>query len=292
MSINISCPYCRRPYRLKDKFAGKRVKCRECDREFAVPTTLPPATEHSESGDTIYRYQPREGEPELVFEPTPFLESIVRHIEHTIGPCPEVFHELVSTDIHLDLHIVAPTGEAPSEAHPLGGNHWTIVTSGRSSRAMSLPAKVPTWKRYAELMISLPADWPGMRPDGHFDHEVMQDDTYWWPIRWLKQLARFPHEYNTFLGAGHTIPSNDPPEPLSSQTDQCCMFLWPSLLSPNSSQLILNDDIVINFYALWPIYLEEMNLKLQQGTQALLAKMDQAELFDLIDVNRPNTCRW
>ncbi len=290
MSISISCPYCRRPYRLKDKFAGKRVKCRECTKEFLVPSTMPPAVERSEAGDAIYRYQPRTTEPELVFEPTPFLSEIERHIEKTIGPVSNVFHELVSSDIHLDLHIVPPTGSEPTEAHPLGGKHWTIVTSGMSSRPMTLPAQAATWKRYAELMISLPADWPGLLDNGQWDGEAMRDDAHWWPMRWLKNLARMPHAFNTFLAAGHTVPSDDPPEPYSPQTDQCCMFVWPSLLAPTSSQLIINDDIVINFYALWPIYLEEMNLKLQRGTDALLEKLDQAELFDLLDLNRPNTC--
>jgi hypothetical protein len=246
--------------------------------------------ERSEAGTPIYRHQLRTTEPEPVVEPTPFFAEIARHVEKTIGPITGVFHELISPDIHLDLLVVPPTGLEPTQEHPLGGKHWTIVTSGMSSRAMNLPAKVPTWKRYAELMISLPADWPGMLHDGCWDGAVMEDDTYWWPMRWLKTLARLPHEFGTFLAASHTVPNDDPPEPFSSQTDQCCMFVWPSLLAPSSSQLIINDDIVINFYALWPIYLEEMNLKLQQGTNALLEKLDQAELFDLVDLDRRNTC--
>jgi len=290
MSIHISCPHCRRPYRLKDKFSGKCVKCRDCAKEFQVPAASAPPAELSEAGDPIYRHQQPATDGELVFEPTPFAEAIERHVRRTVGPFDDVFHELLSTDIHLDLLVVPPSGVEPSESHPLGGKHWTIVTSGMSSRPMSLPAGVSTQQRYAELMVSLPAEWPGLR-EGGFDSAAMDDEDNWWPIRWLKNLARLPHMYQTFLAPGHTVPSDDPPEPYSSRTRQCCMLVWPSLLQPDSAKLMINDDICINFYALWPIYPEEMNAKLKKGTGVLLEKFDALELYDLIQENRKNTCR-
>jgi hypothetical protein len=54
---------------------------------------------------------------------------------------------------------------------------------------------------------------------------------------------------------------------------------------------MINDDICISFYALWPIYLEEMNLKLRQGVEPLLQKFDEIELFELIDIHRKNVCK-
>ena len=72
-------------------------------------------------------------------EATPFLERISRHIDRTIGPCPGVFHEIVSVDAHIDLHIVpAQPNVVQSKQRPLGGDYVTIVTSGMSSRPMKL----------------------------------------------------------------------------------------------------------------------------------------------------------
>lgn len=47
-------------------------------------------------------------------------------------------------------------------------------------------------------MLFLPENWPT-------SSDAFKDDKYYWPIKLLKQLARFPHEYNTWLGYGHTI---------------------------------------------------------------------------------------
>jgi hypothetical protein len=291
VSISISCPKCLRPYRLKDKFAGKVVKCRDCRYEFAVPSTQPPAKMRTKAGDPVYRHEAKEKNFQFATEQTPFFEAISKHIDRTIGPCTSIFHELVSDRIHLDLHIVPPSGEKPSEAHPLGTNHYTIVTSGMSTLPMNLPSGTHRDGRFAELMVALPADWPGMGPDGQFDDERMKDEANWWPIRWLKHMARFPHDYDTNLGIGHTVPTDDPPAPFDDTTKQCCVLIGPPLLSPDSSRLVINDDVVINFYAIWPIYLEEMNCKLEYGYSTLAAKFDEIELFELIDPRRKNVCR-
>ncbi len=291
MPISISCPHCRRPYRLSDELGGKRVKCRDCGQPIAVPKTIAPSREVTESGTPVYRYQERAGPPKLAEGATPFLPEIERHIERTIGPSPMVFHEIVSPEVHLDLHIVPPQESEPDEDHPFGTNHYTVITSGLSSRPMNLPAGAPDSMRYAELMIALPPDWPGLLPDGTFDGEAMKDEANWWPFRWLKQVARMPHEYNTFIGPGHTIPNGDPAEPFAPGTELCCMLVLIPLLAPKSRTLLINDDITINFYALWPLYQQEMELKLKQGMDALIDKMDGIGATELIDIRRENTCK-
>lgn len=289
MSISVSCPHCRRPYRLKDRFAGKRVKCRDCTRLFDVPALGPEATEFSKSGDSIFRHEQVAEDVGFTLEPTPFMEDIERHVERTVGPISYVFHEIVSDGIHLDLLIVPPTGLEPSEEHPLGTDHFTIVTMGMSSRPMTLSPKSSPQLRFAELMIALPANWPGLLPDGTFDGSMNQEEA-WWPVRWLKNLARLPHDYGTYLAYGHTVPNGDPPEPFASNTGYCCMAVLPGLLSPNAARLVLTDDLSINFYALWPMYAEEVDLKLEQGMDALLERWDEIDLFELIQPDRPNTC--
>jgi predicted Zn finger-like uncharacterized protein len=291
MSISISCPHCRRPYRLKEESAGKRVKCRDCGEPFAVPKTIAPATELTPAGTPLYRHKPKETPAPLATGATPFLADIERHIERTIGPAPMVFHEIISPEVHLDLHVVPPRNDEPSEEHPFGTSHYTIITSGVSSHPMNLPEGSALSLRYAEMMIALPADWPGMKPDGTFDQAVMKDEANWWPLRWLKNVARMPHSFETFVAPGHTIPNGDPAEPFASGTRFCCMLVLIPLLAPKSHKLIINDDITVNFYALWPLYREEMDLKLQRGMDPLIDKFDDAKVTELIHVDRKNTCK-
>jgi hypothetical protein len=247
--------------------------------------------ERSPAGTPIFRHKAPATPPPVVTEATPFLKQIENHIERHIGPAPMVFHELVSTNAHIDLHVVPPRDTPLTEECPMGTNHYTVITSGLSSKPMNVPEGAQEL-RYAELMIALPPDWPGLKPDGTFDQKAMKDEGNWWPFRFLKMIARMPHEYDTFIAPGHTIPNGDPAEPFAPNTRFCCMMVGPAVLVPeNGRELRINDDITINFYALHPLYKEEMDLKLNKGAQALFDRLAEAELSELIDINRKNTCK-
>ena len=47
---------------------------------------------------------------------TPYMKPIEAHIERTIGPIAQVFHEIISESIHLDLYIVPPTGKGCADS--------------------------------------------------------------------------------------------------------------------------------------------------------------------------------
>jgi len=69
---------------------------------------------------------------------------------------------------------------------------------------MMVPRELhPRW-RWAELVLCLSRDWPVGQTD-------INDERHFWPLPWLWKLARFPHEYRTWLGYGHTVPNGDPP---------------------------------------------------------------------------------
>ena len=126
------------------------------------------------------------------------IDEISDHIEKHVGKIHMVFHELVSDQVHIDVHWVKPTTERPFH---------TLVTSGMSDKPMHSPQGVDDCD-YAELSICLPQDWK-------VSEEDFEDEKNYWPIRWLKFLARFPHEYNTRLFQGHTIPNGDPATPFA-----------------------------------------------------------------------------
>lgn len=295
MSIETKCPHCGTSYTLDDALAGKKARCKKCKNVFAIPAVRRKPDEVTAGGVAVYREPAQRPAAAGAETPayTPFMNQIQRHVEEKIGPVAGVFHEIVSSDVHLDLLIVPPTNEEPSEEHPLGTHHYTIVTAGLSGRPQAVPADALAngISPYQELMIALPGDWPGLRPDGTFDDDVIGRDANWWPFAFLKMVARMPAEYDTFLAPGVTIPNGEDADPFAPNTRLGCMMIFQSLLSPDSAELKVNNRTTIDFYALWPIYPEEMKLKLDKGLEPLLLKLQEAEVAELINLERPNLCK-
>jgi hypothetical protein len=235
--------------------------------------------ETSESGAPIYRYKPRE---ESLVPPDmqdSNLEEISAHIEEHVGKVATVFHEIISDVVHVDIHPVQPTSERP---------YWTLITSGMSDLPMSAPPGAEEFA-YAELMLCLPKTWK-------MDQKEWDDEAHYWPIRWLKLCARFPHLYHTWLFWGHTIPNGDPPEPFASGTAMCGMLLGtPRTVPDDFTRLPIRDDKVIHFLALYPIYQGEMELKLKEGTERLDELFETHKVTELLNPRRKEVTpkpRW
>jgi predicted Zn finger-like uncharacterized protein len=282
MSIATMCPHCSRRYAVKPEHVGKKVSCKGCGQTFVIEDIA--GTERTPSGAPVYRPEraASTGHPSA----TPYLEQIQAHIERTIGPVSGVFHEIVSDAAHVDLHIVPPQPHIPqSQERPLGGDFYTIVTSGMSWKPMNIPPKSLDngVSPYGELMIALPKDWSGMRPDGSFDQQMMQRDENWWPLRWLKQMARLPHEYNTFYSNGVTVPNGEPAAPFVAGTDLCCWMVLKPLLAPKAKSLVISDNVRIDFFALIALTQAEMDLKLNKGPGELLKVLAEGEVCELLN---------
>lgn len=203
------------------------------------------------------------------------MREITEHFAARFGPVDQVYHEVVSEYVHIDVHLIAPSADHP---------YRTLFTTGMSD----LPMQVPEGQedsRYAELMLHLPADWP-------MSQQAWTDDANYWPIRMLKFMARFPHEYGTWLCSGHTVPNGEQAEPLGEGTELGCVLLvLPLNMEDEAIGLRVNDDKVINFYQLFPLYREEMQLKLDKGMDALAERMEKVGIDGIIDPRRPNVAK-
>jgi hypothetical protein len=238
--------------------------------------------EYSESGDPIYRYEnvtPKDFTP--AFGDGENIEVISNHIEKHIGKIEYVFHEIISDLVHIDVHWIKPSKKFPFH---------TLVTSGMSDLPMSVPAGSEE-NQFAELCILLPNNWQIEGETSLLMEEVFKDEENYWPIRWLKTIARFPHIYNTWIGYGHTIPNGAEAEAYAPNTKLGCMITLPSIsIGLDFFQLEINLDKTIKFYCLYPLYKEEMEYKLKKGSDALLEKFEKHNIIDVIDINRTNTC--
>ena len=208
--------------------------------------------DHSDNEDT------QDGEeysdPEVYTEEE--MEAVEGHIQQYFGKFENVFHELVSPDIHVDICVVPPAGER---------DYYTLVTMGMGAHRMNVPEELAEYKlERAELAIALPADWK-------LDQKSMQDERWYWPIRLLKVLARLPIASDTWLGFGHTM-SNQ--ENFAKGTELCAAILTgPQGTEDGSEVCILTDGEEVNFYQVIPLYRDELEYKMEHDADALLDKM-------------------
>jgi len=195
------------------------------------------------------------GVPEVYTEEE--MEAVEAHIQQYFGKFENVFHELSSPDIHVDICVVPPSGDR---------DYYTLVTMGMGAHRMNVPEELAEYKlERAELAIALPGNWKLKRED-------LKNERWYWPIRLLKTLARLPIASDTWLGFGHTM---DNEEDFAKGTKLCAAILTgPQDTEDGSEVCILPSGEEVNFYQVIPLYREELEYKMAHDADALLDKMD------------------
>ncbi len=185
------------------------------------------------------------------------MEAVENHISRYFGAVENVFHELVSPDIHVDVCLVEPTEER---------NYYTLVTMGMGAHRMNVPRELAEHRlERAELAIALPPDWK-------VDQESFRDETWYWPVRLLKSLARLPIACDTWLGWGHTV---DNQEPFAGDTALCAALLVsPQRVEEGGEVCALPNGEEVNFYQVIPIHRDEMEYKQAHNAEELLDRME------------------
>jgi hypothetical protein len=200
--------------------------------------------------------------------------AVIARLETELGAkVGMVFHELVSDLVHVDVHHVPPTRQRPSHA---------FFTTGMSDRAMTVPAGAPS-SGFAELLVLLPADWK-------VDQAAWNDERWYWPIRWMKILARLPHAHRTWLSHGHTIPNGDPAAPFAGGTlltGMCLVTLFDDHDRPVS--VPVRDDKHVELFELYPFTTAEMDLKLKTSAEHVMRGLGAAGVGRAIQHDRACT---
>ena len=185
------------------------------------------------------------------------METVEGHIQQYFGKFENVFHELSSPDIHVDICVVPPSKER---------DYYTLVTMGMGAHRMNVPEELAEYKlERAELAIALPRNWKLKRED-------LKNERWYWPIRLLKTLARLPIASDTWLGFGHTM---DNEKDFAKGTKLCAAILTgPQDTEDGSEVCILPSGEEVNFYQVIPLYRDELEYKLAHDADALLDKMN------------------
>ena len=186
--------------------------------------------------------------PELYSEQE--IHEISDFIESVFGQYDYVFHEVASTDIHVDIAIIPPTEER---------NYYTLCTMGVGAHRMDTPDEL----RYesllgerAELLIYLPADWK-------LAEEDLKDERNYWPIRLLKDFARMPINTESWIAWGHSF-SQEEEEPYAEGVPYSAAVLLspqPDIDSIVSCPLTVGKSI--DFFQIFPLTQEELEYKMK-----------------------------
>ncbi|OUQ26425.1 hypothetical protein B5E80_02235 [Flavonifractor sp. An135] len=233
-------------------------------RREAGSVRLKAAQEDTSDGEVP---RDEDGVPELYTEAE--MEAVEGHIQRYFGTFENVYHELISPDIHVDICVVPPSEER---------DYYTLVTMGMGAHRMNVPEELAEYQlERAELAIALPKDWK-------LGHEDLEHERWYWPIRLLKTLARLPIASDTWLGFGHTI---DNQEDFAEDTKLCAAILTaPQSAADGGEVCPLPGGEEVNFYQVIPLYRDELEYKLAHDADALLGKMDG--ICFVVEPNRPD----
>lgn len=200
-------------------------------------------------------------------------KALEQYIGTHIGGFDAVFHESVSEGVHLDIALIPP-----SESR----DYYSLVTMGMGAHKMRIPNPLENNDlEYAELVINLPKYW----------YVESRDEHWFWPLRWMRILARLPLEFQTWLGYGHTIPNTE--GTFADDTNLNSLMLVHAQ-NPVGEPLIaeLPSGKKINFYTVITLYDEEMHFKLEHDAFSLVSRLERAGVNYpyIVDKDRINAC--
>ena len=197
------------------------------------------------------------------------LNEVDEYISKALGNFENVFHEIISPDIHLDVCFIPPTNEEP---------FFKLVTMGAGAYEMAIPDE---WKEYrlerAEYVIYVPKEWNLKSPE-------IAD---YWPIKVLKDVARLPILCDTWLSFGHTTQDDEEGSPYAPNTKFNSVVLDFCENHQGEVRLETSSGKTINFYQVIPLYPEELEFKMNNNAETLIDLFDKKSIeYKIVDINR------
>ena len=89
----------------------------------------------------------------------------------------------------------------------------------------------------------------------------------------------------TWLGVGHTVQFSEPEEEIESG-GFAGMLVVPPLGTESASEIELADGRVVNVLMILPVYRDELDFAVEEGVEALLEKMEEADFSPVVEVGR------
>lgn len=197
------------------------------------------------------------------------MAEIETYFEAKNGKIENVFHEIVSDDVHIDVYVMEPNN-----------GQRILFTVGMSAKPMP---HAPAGKEFAEVMIALPVSWP-------VSQEELNNEENYWPIFVLKTFARLPHGNRCFIPRYISIPSSHPEEvPYAGTNFTAAMLESPVPLLGPGSDVITMGNKEVHLHTIMPITKEECAIKVSSRDPEFLHREFTrvgADFRDLLIVNK------
>jgi hypothetical protein len=200
------------------------------------------------------------------------FSAMAAHVEKYIGPIDATITNAVPYgNVNVDIWVINPTPER---------DFYTLISVGMSALPMNAPDQEGLF--FSELMVCLPADWK-------MDEDAWDDPFYHWPIQELFFVAKIPHDYDTLLWQGHTIPNGQDHEPFAPGTNMCGWFIdFPRLVPDEFILFKESAEKTVMFFGLYPLYEKEMAYTLEEGADALSELFYENDVTEYLDPSRPD----
>lgn len=186
-----------------------------------------------------------------------------------------VFHEFLAFDFKVHVYFIKLKDQP----------YNIFLTAGMSTLAMQVPEQIENKDelQFAEMMILVPKEI-------NFDDYVVLNGKHKFEfiISMLKETARFPHHYNSWIGIGHSIAANEDFRPYDKNTKYVGGLILPSATFDDDFTEIRREGRVINLYTFFPLYKNEIEFKIESGYDALFDLIVEKNINDLFDNNREN----
>jgi hypothetical protein len=199
-------------------------------------------------------------------------EWISEHLDNFFDQASiSVFHEIPTLDLHLDVYFIKPKN----------AQFNILLTSGMSTLKMEVDEQAgnPVEFEFAELMMLIPKEI-------EFDQVYSGQNKNDWIISILKQSAKFPHFYDTWVGIGHTLQAEMDMSPYSSETKFVGALILPSVTFDKDFTEIHKNGRKINIYNVFPLYKDELEFKIENGYHKLLDLLIKANGKEVLNLKR------
>lgn len=182
-----------------------------------------------------------------------------------------VWQDKRNDDLRIDIYHIKPNEDR---------NYHILLSFGMSRQPMNVPKGAEPFK-YGELAMILPYDWD-LSPEG------LKDPNNYWPILWLKNLARIPQQHNTWLCYGHSIPHGEPSRPIANTEFEGVVILDSAILPEEFQEMKLGEESLY-IHTVVPVYPEEMEYKIKNNIDKLRNAFIESRIPDIVWVDRPTS---
>ncbi|MCI5649344.1 MAG: suppressor of fused domain protein [Fusicatenibacter sp.] len=214
--------------------------------------------------------------PEIKREPELYTqeeqEMVETFIHRSFGSFSEVFHEIYSPDIRVDIALIPPSPKR---------EYYKLVTMGMGAHRMTVPEEFRLYGlERAELVMFLPPEW-----------KVKSDEEVWrWPVQCMKTCARWPVTNQAWIGLGQVL---RPGQAMHTQTGSNGFhgFLLQHAVTEEGSrpEMELKEGTSVHFYQMIPLYEEEIAVICRShNPQTILRTFDDADRNYVLNTKRKN----